>query len=128
MGNDFLNALAAFLPIGLFLAAIPPNLITISTKKKRSVGDELETTMTYPFMERIEQIGFNQLMSNVDCQKQLFCDMSISGQDPQKANKVQKVFNTMTALLSTLALLGLTRSSQVIEASQQGNCARFKCY
>ena len=29
--NDFLNALAAFLPIGLFLAAIPPNLITIST-------------------------------------------------------------------------------------------------
>lgn len=29
--NDFLNALAAFLPIGLFLAAIPPNLITVST-------------------------------------------------------------------------------------------------
>ena len=29
--NDFLNALAAFLPIGLFLAAIPPNLITISS-------------------------------------------------------------------------------------------------
>ena len=29
--NEFLNALAAFLPIGLFLAAIPPNLITIST-------------------------------------------------------------------------------------------------
>ena len=30
--NDFLNALAAFLPIGLFLAAIPPNIITINTK------------------------------------------------------------------------------------------------
>lgn len=29
--NDFLNALAAFLPIGLFLAAIPPNIITINT-------------------------------------------------------------------------------------------------
>merc|ERR1711970_921666 len=28
--NDFLNALAAFLPIGLFLAAIPPNLIVIN--------------------------------------------------------------------------------------------------
>ena len=29
--NDFLNALAAFLPIGLFLAAIPPNLIVINS-------------------------------------------------------------------------------------------------
>merc|ERR1719367_354588 len=39
----FLNALAAFLPIGLFLAAIPPNLITISTKKKRSIqSNEVE--------------------------------------------------------------------------------------
>jgi len=28
---DYLNALAAFLPIGLFLAAIPPNLVTINT-------------------------------------------------------------------------------------------------
>ena len=68
-------------------------------KKKRSVGDELETTMTYPFLERIELIGFDQLMSNVDCQKQLFCDMSIRGQDPDRANKVQKVFNAMAVLL-----------------------------
>lgn len=29
--GDFLSALTAFLPIGLFLAAIPPNLITVST-------------------------------------------------------------------------------------------------
>merc|ERR1712025_850912 len=33
--NDFLNALAAFLPIGLFLAAIPPNLIVINSRRKR---------------------------------------------------------------------------------------------
>merc|ERR1711879_267710 len=62
--NDFLNALAAFLPIGLFLAAIPPNLITISTKKKRSIQsneveqdnhqiDQEEEKATYPFINRI---------------------------------------------------------------------------
>ena len=28
--TDFLNALAAYLPIALFLAAIPPNLITVN--------------------------------------------------------------------------------------------------
>merc|ERR1711992_232547 len=33
--NDFLNALAAFLPIGLFLAAIPPNLIVINSTARR---------------------------------------------------------------------------------------------
>merc|ERR1712113_901116 len=39
--NDFLNALAAFLPIGLFLAAIPPNLIVINStaRRKRETED-----------------------------------------------------------------------------------------
>merc|ERR1712241_363442 len=39
--NDFLNALAAFLPIGLFLAAIPPNLIVINStaRRKREAED-----------------------------------------------------------------------------------------
>merc|ERR1712048_38689 len=40
--NDFLNALAAFLPIGLFLAAIPPNLIVINSRRRRDTeGCEL---------------------------------------------------------------------------------------
>merc|ERR1719367_2491435 len=38
--NDFLNALAAFLPIGLFLAAIPPNLIVINSRRKRDVDEQ----------------------------------------------------------------------------------------
>jgi len=37
--NDFLNALAAFLPIALFLAAIPPNLITVNTRRRRKRRD-----------------------------------------------------------------------------------------
>merc|ERR1719233_2232574 len=43
--NDFLNALAAFLPIGLFLAAIPPNLIVINSRRKRQVEDEMYNTL-----------------------------------------------------------------------------------
>merc|ERR1712183_865040 len=37
--NDFLNALAAFLPIGLFLAAIPPNLIVINSRRRDTDGE-----------------------------------------------------------------------------------------
>merc|ERR1712024_279835 len=52
--NDFLNALAAFLPIGLFLAAIPPNLIVINSRRKRSTDEEdynsVETV--FPFLEK----------------------------------------------------------------------------
>merc|ERR1711892_1272855 len=61
--NDFLNALAAFLPIGLFLAAIPPNLIVINSRRKRQAEDEMYNTLesSYPFMEKINKIGFSRL-------------------------------------------------------------------
>ena len=42
--DDFLNALAAFLPIALFLAAIPPNLVVVNDRKKRSLTDSSETS------------------------------------------------------------------------------------
>ena len=42
--DDFLNALAAFLPIALFLAAIPPNLVVVNDRKKRSLSDSSETS------------------------------------------------------------------------------------
>ena len=42
--DDFLNALAAFLPIALFLAAIPPNLVVVNDRKKRSLRDSSETS------------------------------------------------------------------------------------
>merc|ERR1712110_1347927 len=85
--NDFLNALAAFLPIGLFLAAIPPNLITISTKKKRSIQsneveqdnhqiDQEEEKATYPFINRILQVGIDEFWNNPKCQQRNYCEMS----------------------------------------------------
>ena len=95
--NDFLNALAAFLPIGLFLAAIPPNLITITTKKKRSTleSNEVETEVEeygHPFMKRISELGFDKLWMDAECQKQLLCQMTQKGRE-NNANNVQKSLN-----------------------------------
>jgi len=136
--NDFLNALAAFLPIGLFLAAIPPNLITISTKKKRSLtnsGDEdtslndVDTTHAeyhYPFLERITEIGFDKMMSNAECQKRLFCEMSTKGQEDVDANTVQKAFNYMV-LLSPKMVSDYFGTTEVFRTIKGGNCSMFKC-
>merc|ERR1711879_821949 len=64
--NDFLNALAAFLPIGLFLAAIPPNLIVINStaRRKREAEDSLlnsvdavATEEDRPVLRRIAALG-----------------------------------------------------------------------
>merc|ERR1719348_920456 len=60
--RNFLNALAAFLPIGLFLAAIPPNLIVINSRRKRDSDDGEDEDMVnsitstgynFPFLEQI---------------------------------------------------------------------------
>merc|ERR1711953_229659 len=90
--NDFLNALAAFLPIGLFLAAIPPNLITITTKKKRSLESNEIEEYGHPFMKRISELGFDKLWMDAECQKQLLCQMTHKGTE-DNANNVQKSLN-----------------------------------
>merc|ERR1712107_738793 len=61
--NDFLNALAAFLPIGLFLAAIPPNLIVINSTRKKREAEENENSVetVFPFLDKISHIGWRNL-------------------------------------------------------------------
>ena len=51
----------------------------------------------YPFMERILQIGPYEFMKNPECQKKLFCEMSVKGQEFD-ANWVQKSMHFATIL------------------------------
>jgi len=124
--NDFLNALAAFLPIGLFLAAIPPNLIVINSRRKRDVEDEMYNTLesSYPFMEKINKIGFTRL-SETDCQKELFCEMAEMGSN-QEANTVQKLFAYAVSLTPNI-LADMAGVKDVFEATREGRCRKFKC-
>merc|ERR1711935_813680 len=124
--NDFLNALAAFLPIGLFLAAIPPNLIVINSRRKRQAEDEMYNTLesSYPFMEKINKIGFSRL-SEVGCQKELFCEMAEMGSNVE-ANTVQKMF-AYTVSLTPNFLADMVGVKDVFEATREGRCRKFKC-
>merc|ERR1739838_235708 len=124
--NDFLNALAAFLPIGLFLAAIPPNLIVINSRRKRQAEDEMYNTLesSYPFMEKINKIGFSRL-SEIECQKELFCEMAEMGSNVE-ANTVQKLFG-YTVSLTPNFLADMVGVREVFEATREGRCKKFKC-
>merc|ERR1711892_1485256 len=124
--NDFLNALAAFLPIGLFLAAIPPNLIVINSRRKRQAEDEMYNTLesSYPFMEKINKIGFSRL-SEAGCQKELFCEMAEMGSNVE-ANTVQKMF-AYTVSLTPNFLADMVGVKDVFEATREGRCRKFKC-
>merc|ERR1711988_80135 len=128
--NDFLNALAAFLPIGLFLAAIPPNLITISTKKKRSIQsneveqddhqiDQKEEKATYPFINRILHMGIDEFWNNPQCQQKIYCEMSQMGHTSQ-GNWVQKSMAFATIMFPTNLM-------DVIDVAKNGDCNALQC-
>jgi len=134
--NDFLNALAAFLPIGLFLAAIPPNLITITTKKKRSTleSNEVETEVEeygHPFMKRISELGFDKLWMDAECQKQLLCQMTQKGRE-NNANNVQKSLNFASTMFPFFGGVANGRGGvmqEVFTTIQDGNSCEesFHC-
>merc|ERR1712113_1382235 len=126
--NDFLNALAAFLPIGLFLAAIPPNLIVINSRRKREAEDthedEINSVETYPFLEKIDKIGLRNLQDST-CQKELFCEMTVMG-DSKNGNFVQKFLASVVKYTPDF-LSDKIGVKDVFQASSRRSCEQFKC-
>lgn len=128
--NDFLNALAAFLPIALFLAAIPPNLITINTgrRKKRGLEEQTDQEMEYdfPFIHRIQELGASNVYESTECQKKLFCEMATFDRENEKPNFVQKLFHWTTES-SPKFLSNVIGTTDVFEAAKSKHCDLFKC-
>ena len=64
------------------------------------LSNHVDTTTEYhyPFLERISEIGFSKMMSDVECQKRVFCEMSLKGMKDEDANTVQKAFNYFVLL------------------------------
>merc|ERR1712038_1439389 len=130
--NDFLNALAAFLPIGLFLAAIPPNLIVINSTahRKREAEDSLlnsvdavATEEERPVLRRIAALG--SAMWKPECQAEIFCQMVQLGQLPE-GNSVQRMV-AATAIHTPDFATNLLGLGGTFQASREGDCAKFKC-
>jgi len=124
--NDFLNALAAFLPIGLFLAAIPPNLIVINeVRRKRDSEDMNQIEYTFPFLQKISKLGYSKLQKK-ECQKRLICEMAAMGTN-ENANFIQKLFATI-AVYTPLSLAEFMNSKDLVQAVNRENCAELECF
>merc|ERR1712045_609528 len=130
--DDFLNALAAFLPIGLFLAAIPPNLIVINStaRRKRETEDlvlnsveAVATDEDRPVLRRIAALG--SAMWKPECQAEIFCQMVKLGQLPE-GNSVQRIF-AATAIHAPDFATNLLGLGDTFQASREGDCTKFKC-
>jgi len=140
-GKDFLNSLAAFLPIALFLAALFPNLIVVNGRKKRSLidGNEVmldqESEYAFPFIKQINDMGITNLYKNKDCQQKLFCEMANYGSrryapndsvDLETPNLIQKTFNFVSNSSPNI-ISDMFGTSMLFEAVRSGNCEIFKC-
>merc|ERR1712141_757277 len=128
--NDFLNALAAFLPIGLFLAAIPPNLIVINSRRRRDTDGEFEKDVNsvetvFPYLEEITQLGGIKRLNEIGCQKKLFCEMAARGLS-EEGNFVQ---NTLGSVVShtPVSLANMVGLKDLFQVAKAGECAEFQC-
>ncbi|XP_023328763.1 uncharacterized protein LOC111701622 [Eurytemora carolleeae] len=124
--NNFLNALAAFLPIGLFLAAIPPNLIVINSARKKRETDlnEIEEEYSYPLMTKIGRIGYTGL-KNTGCQKRFLCELANLGSTAE-ANSIQK-FAAFAAASTPDVFADYLQAKEVFQAVRVQQCDRFEC-
>jgi len=128
--NDFLNALAAFLPIGLFLAAIPPNLIVINSRRRRDTDGELEKDVNsvetvFPFLEEITQLGGIKRLNEIECQKKLFCEMAARGLG-EEGNFVQNTLGSVVSRTPTF-LANMAGIKHLFQVAKAGDCAEFQC-
>ncbi|CAG0888155.1 unnamed protein product [Cyprideis torosa] len=126
--RPLIKTIGAFLPLGLLLAALPPNVINLTVRRKRSadgvIRTEPEVMYTNPVLEMIEANGLDSLESP-NCQRRVLCELAVLGHKPE-GNSVQKflwnVANMVPDLLSST--MGLRDTFRAVRAE---SCQQFYC-
>ena len=84
------SVLKTILPIGLFLASVEPNILTVNTGRYRRSDpvQEIEDKLAFPILDMISTYGMRSLQ-DPSCQSKIVCEMATMGGLPN-ANKVQR--------------------------------------
>lgn len=126
--NSFVSALTAFLPIGLFLAAIVPNIVTVSAgRRKRSETEEAEIAKeeaSFPILDMISTYGARSLQ-DPKCQTKIVCEMGRMGGTPE-ANMLQRAL-WITANYVPESLARMTGTDALLRSIRSQKCSEFKC-
>ncbi|KAJ9578845.1 hypothetical protein L9F63_004949, partial [Diploptera punctata] len=128
MWKKVMNMLAAFIPLGLLLAALPPNILTINTttpdlpSRQRSV-ETLDMT-SYPILHLLEKYGVESL-DDPECENRIFCEMSRLGREPS-GNVIQKAFWHAAHETSdkNAEAMGM---KELFKAVRTDSCSIYKC-
>ncbi|PNF27462.1 hypothetical protein B7P43_G08984, partial [Cryptotermes secundus] len=129
MWKKVLNMLAAFIPLGLFLAALPPNVLTINTtqpdlpSRQRSVNHE-DSAMSFPILDLLDKYGIDSL-DDPECENRIFCEMSRLGGQP-RGNIVQKAFWNLAHHIpdKTADNIGM---KELFKAVRTDSCEIYRC-
>lgn len=124
--GGFVHALTAFLPIGLFLAAVVPNVITVNSGRRRrsNEAEEAQDEVTFPILDMITSYGMRSLQEP-SCQAKITCEMGSMGGLPE-ANGVQRALWMGANYVpnNVARLVGVERLARAI---QKRDCAEFAC-
>ncbi|XP_065563126.1 uncharacterized protein LOC136029026 isoform X4 [Artemia franciscana] len=125
--GHFMSALAAFLPVGFFLAATIPNIITVSaTGRKRRNADTSEATGS-PLLNLIYESGLESIV-DPECQKKYFCDVFSTSSKPE-ANDLYKSLWYFANLFPEAVsdYLGIDSLQTLLKNAQNGMCSLYNC-
>ncbi|XP_059482788.1 uncharacterized protein LOC132200973 [Neocloeon triangulifer] len=132
--RKIIRVLTAAIPIGLFLAALPPNVVNINatqsvkplgTFQKQRSTEEGPVIESFPVLDMIESRGGLRALEDADCEANLFCEIARLGREAN-ANSVQRGFwsvvNDTPDALSEL--LGV---KELFKAIRTDACQIYKC-
>ncbi|EFX69937.1 hypothetical protein DAPPUDRAFT_328621 [Daphnia pulex] len=129
--SSFVSALTAFLPIGLFLAAIVPNIVTVSAgRRKRSEAGTKEEAKaavdeaTFPILDMISSFGVRSLQEP-SCQSKIVCEIGRMGGLPE-ANAVQRAL-WFTANYVPERVSNLIGADKLFRQIRSQQCSEFMC-
>jgi len=123
--GGFVHALTAFLPIGLFLAAVVPNVITVNGgRRRRSNEDEVNEEVTFPILDMISSYGMRSLQ-DPGCQAKITCELGAMGGLPE-ANGLQRSL-WIAANYVPERLAGIAGAARLMRSIQKRDCTEFAC-
>ncbi|KAF4532734.1 hypothetical protein B566_EDAN011926 [Ephemera danica] len=136
--KKLLRIATAAIPIGLFLAALPPNVVYVNTaqpvpkplgtssqRQRSDTSEHVTPVTTFPVLDMIERAGGLPALEKPECEAFIFCSMARLGAH-QEANSVQRfLYSTAHGIPDTLAeMFGI---KEIMKAIRTDSCSIYKC-
>lgn len=131
--GSMVSAVGSMIPMGLFLAAIFPNIVSVVGRRKRSADGSSTSAgsdsaaldgLTFPILDMISSFGVRSLQQP-ECQSKIVCEIGRQGGLPN-ANNIQRALWTI-ANYTPERLSRMVGADEVFRSIRNLQCAEFAC-